>query len=152
LTAIVADRYRGYNVVVLTSDAVPRPSEPHSTVHFGGRDADAFAISEQVDTLNRDLADDAIIFTQTFRAAFGSGAALEDMAQALGNTTVHEIGHLLGLSHTADCDDLMDTTCYNERLFDPQSFLRAPLDESVFPFGFQDSAELLDWVVGFIDG
>ncbi len=149
---IVADRYRGYNVLVLNSDDHAVPIGPHSTVHFGGRDPDAFAISQQVDSLNQDPADDAIVFTQTFQLAFRAPYTLEEMAQALGNTTAHEIGHLLGLSHTADCDCLMDTTCYNERLMSPQEFKLAPLDFSVFPFGYQDARELLMWAVGFISG
>lgn len=147
---IVAERYDGYNLIVLNSDDHPVPSVPYSSVYFGGRDYEAFAISQQIDSYNADPEDDAIIFTQSFGEVFGGQANLEQMAQALGNTVAHEVGHLLGLVHTADCDDLMDTTCYNDRLLREQEFKAAVLDDSVFPFGYQDSAELLGWILGLV--
>lgn len=145
---IVAERYRGFDLVVLNTDDNPVPTTAHSTVYFGGRNSEAFAISEKIDTLNFDQNDNAIVFSSTFLEAFRGRATLEEIATALGNTVAHEIGHLLGLVHTADCDDLMDTTCYNERLLSPQEFGTAKLDDSVFPFGVQDALEILAWVLG----
>jgi hypothetical protein len=72
------------------------------------------------------------------------------MAQAVGNTVAHELGHLLGLVHTADCEDLMDTSCGNDSILVPQHFGTALLDRSVFPLGLQNEAELLDWILGFV--
>ena len=148
--AIVRERYTHFNMTVLSSDDGPPPATPHSTVYFGGRDAQAFAISEDIDTFNANPSDNSIVFTQGYLSAFVVQPTLEEMAQAIGNTVAHEIGHLLGLVHTADCQDLMDTTCYNERLLSAQQFGTAVLDTSIFPFGSQESPEILGWVLGLV--
>ena len=146
---IVRDRYADYALNVLSSDETLHPPEPHSTVYFGGADAMAFAISQQIDTFNKDATDRAIIFTNGFVGAFSQTPSLEQMAQAIGNTVAHEVGHLLGLVHTSDCSDLMDTSCTNNRLLAPQEFSTAPIDQSVFPFGMQPETDILSWLIGF---
>jgi hypothetical protein len=146
---IVRDRYADYDLIVLSSDDNPQPSEPHSTVYFGGVDAQAFAISQQIDTFNKDPSDAAIVFTSGFPGAFSHTPSLEQMAQAIGNTVAHEVGHLLGLVHTADCSDLMDTSCANDRILSTQEFSTAPVDRSVFPFGMQPETDILSWLIGF---
>lgn len=146
---LVQSSYDDYDLQVLNSDDDAKPAGAHSTMYFGGSDADAFAISEQIDGLNADPSDDAIIFTSSYKTAF-SGASFEELAQAVANTVAHEMGHLLGLIHTRDCNGLMDTTCYNERLFAPQAFKTSRVDESVFPFGWQDAQEILTWVLGLV--
>ncbi len=147
---IVAERYRGYDLTVVSSDDGAEPDTPHSTVYFGGADVRAFAISEQVDTFNKDPSDATIVFVQSYQGAFQAEPTLEEMAQALGNTVAHEVGHLLGLVHTHDCDDLMDTTCFNDRLLLPQAFKVGQLDFSVFPFGYQAATEILTWLLGLV--
>lgn len=146
---IIAARYAGYNLTLLNSDDDPVPSQRHSTVYFGGRHSQAFAISQQIDTYNLDPADNAIVFTESYRNAFVVTPTFEQMATAVGNTVAHEVGHLLGLVHTQDCDSLMDSTCSNERLLLAQQFMTARIDDSVFPVGYQAAAELLEWVLGF---
>ncbi len=147
---VVEDRFDEYNLIVLNSDDDAEPSIPHSTVYFGGLHRGAFAISEQIDAFNEDPTDNAIIFTESYQGTFRGSPTLEQMAQALGNTIAHEVGHLLGLVHTHDCDSLMDTTCFNERLLSPQEFTTAELDDTVFPFGYQSVNEILEWVLGFV--
>lgn len=147
----VASRYALFNVLVLSSDDGPPPDGPHSTIYFGGDNARAFAISEQIDMFNRDASDNAIVFTNSFRGAFSTPTSLSQVATAIGNTTAHEIGHLLGLVHTKSCSELMDTTCGNDSILAEQAFGLAPLDGSVFPIGFQNAVELLAWAVGLID-
>jgi hypothetical protein len=146
---IVKERYTDLDLIVLNSDDDPNPSNPHSTVYFGGNDAQAFAISEQIDTFNKDPSDSSIVFTQSFQGAFQHTPTFEQMAEALGNTVAHEVGHLLGLVHTADCNDLMDTSCFNDRILSAQQFSTAPIDKSIFPFGYQPELEILSWLIGF---
>lgn len=148
--AIVAERYNGLKITFLSSDRDPKPATAHTTVHFGGFNRAAFAISEQIDTFNADQSDDTIVFTESFNGAFSRSPLLEPMAVAMGNTTAHEIGHLLGLIHTKAASDLMDTTGGNDSILLNQEFERAPLDDSVFPTGFQDSFELLSWILGTV--
>lgn len=145
---IVEERYSGFNLIVLSSDHDAVPAYSHSTMYFGATNPDAFAISQQIDAFNSDPSDVAIVYTGTFKQAFGGHASFEQIAEALGNTVAHETGHLLGLVHTADCNDLMDTTCYNERLLTAQAFGTAKLDQSVWPFGVQNAIEILTWVLG----
>jgi len=149
---VVADRYDGFNLVLMNSDDHAVPTDPHSTVHFGGKERSAFAIAEQVDTFNVDQSDDAIIFTDSFRDAFSITPTLIQMAEAIGNTAAHEIGHLLGLVHTKDCSGLMDTTCGNDSLLREQVFKLSPLDDTVFPFGMQNAVELIEWAIGLSGG
>lgn len=148
--AIVAERYAGYNLSVLNTDDHPVLNEPHTTVYFGGRHARAFAISEQIDSMNEDAWDNTIIFTESYRDAFIYSPSFNQMAQALGNTVAHEVGHLLGLVHTHDCDSLMDATCSNQSILVSQQFKTAILDPEVFPIGLQPAEEILEWVLGFV--
>ncbi len=149
----VAARYAGYRLTVLNSDADPVPSVAHSTVYFGGTNPAAFGISEQIDPLNEDHSDNSIIYSSSFRGArtFASNPTLAQMITALSNTTAHEIGHLLGMVHTNDCSNLMDTRCGNDSLLVTQSFNIGVLDSSVFPVGNEDTASLLEWTIGLVE-
>jgi hypothetical protein len=147
---VIADRYEGFDLVLLNSDDHAVPVDPHSTIYFGGRERSVFAVAEQVDTLNADQTDNAIIFTDSFRDAFSITPSLEQMATAIGNTTAHEIGHLLGLVHTKDCSDLMDTSCSNDALLREQVFKLSELDDGTFPIGMQNALELIEWAIGLV--
>jgi hypothetical protein len=145
---IVADRYSKFNLTVLNSDDHAIPAAPHSTIFFGGTNPRAFGLAEQIDIQNRDPSDVAVIFSSTFDGAFSRSPTLTEMATAIGNTTAHEIGHLLGLVHTRDCASLMDGTCSNNALLATQTFREAPLDGNTFPLGAQNADQWLGWLLG----
>lgn len=149
---IIENRYSGFQLTVLSSVVDAEPSEPHSTIYFGGDNRRAFAISQQIDSWNKDQSDNSIVYTQSFADAFTRTPTADQIAQAVGNTVSHEIGHLLGLVHTASCDDLMDTTCGNSRILTEQTFGIAPLDITTFPIGLQNAPELLSWILGLTSG
>ncbi len=146
----VAGRFAGFALTLLNSDDAARPAGVHSTIYFGGRNPNAFAISEQIDTQNSDPSDNAILFSSSFVSAFSIDPTLEQMATAMGNTIAHEISHLLGMVHTRDCLELMDTRCGNDALLRAQAFGLAPLDSTVFPVGEQDARALLEYTIGLM--
>lgn len=145
---LVQERYAGWNVQFLSSDTSSVPSGAHSTVYFGGANRDAFAISEQIDTLNADPNDNAIVFSSSFVGAFSVTPTFEQMSTAVANTVAHEVGHLLGLVHTRECADEMNSSCGNDSILVAQAFTRATIDASVFPVGNQNAPELLTETVG----
>jgi hypothetical protein len=147
---VVKDRYAGFNITVLSSDHDAVPATPHSTIYFGGFDAQAFGVSQDIDSYNQNPSDSSLIFVDSFQGAFAHTPTFSEMTTALGNTTAHETGHLLGLVHTQECTDLMDTSCSNDRLLVPQKLGTAPLDGSVFPFGLQPERSLMTWILGLI--
>lgn len=67
---IVEQRYAAYNLILMNSDDHAVPAVPHTTVYFGGQHSQAFAIAEQIDTMNENASDNAIVFTESYRSVF----------------------------------------------------------------------------------
>ena len=67
---------------------------------------------------------------------------------AIGNVAAHEVGHLLGLNHVDNINDLMDTTGGPSTLLLNQSFMTSPLDATIFYIGVQDGPMLLQETLG----
>lgn len=148
LLAEVREDFLGVDVLIyLASDPLVPPG-PYSTIHFGSANPDLLGVADGVDPFNSQPSESAIVYTDTF-SLFGSlqpdaGA----MAQVLANVTSHELGHLLGLRHTNDHDDIMDITATARRLMSDQWFKKARLHASVCPLGYQDSPSMLSWAMG----
>jgi hypothetical protein len=147
LAALVED-YADYNLVVTTSDEGPPPSEPHSVVHLGGDDDALLGLADNVDQYNTDLEQNAIVFADAFAPYTVMGLTTAEMGQMVGNVVSHELGHLLGLYHTADPADVMDTTGTAWDLAADQTFLRGVLEESVFPTGYENCPARLLEILG----
>ena len=147
LEAVQRD-YEPYNVALLSSDAGPPPSGPYSTIHFGDEDSGLLGLADNVDRYNSDDTQQAIIFVETFARFDVMRLTPEQMGLMIANVASHELGHLVGLYHTQDPDDQMDTTGSAWDLADDQVFRRAELEQTVFPIGLENSPRILDDTVG----
>lgn len=143
----LAEDYAAYNVEFRLSSAGP-PSGNYSTLHFGGYAESLLGLADSVDEYNARDGEKAIIYAESFEAYSVMRLTPEEMGVMIGNVASHELGHLLGLYHTQDPDDIMDTTGTAADLAEAQSFLRARLENSVFPIGFEDSNSNLARGVG----
>lgn len=146
--AVVREDYAPYQVTIMSSDDGPPPAEEHSTVYFGSNDNSLLGLADNVDMYNADPAQAAIIYTDAFAAYEIMDLDAEEMGVMIGNVASHELGHLLGLYHTKNPVDVMDTTGTAWDLAGQQAFERATLEPSVFPYGYENSPQLLDQAVG----
>lgn len=146
----VNENFHGLDITILNSRDHARPTGEFSEVYFGGFNVRAFGISESVDHWNKNKSDRSIVFTDRFDDPFVPQPSVTGIGIAIGNVAAHEIGHLLGLEHTADVTELMDTTGTASTLLLDQDFKKAPLDISVFPFGDQDAWKLLTFLLGLV--
>ncbi len=148
IVEVIRENYAGFDVSVVSSDESPEPGEEHSVIHFGGWDGRLLGLADNVDCHNFDPDQTAVIYVESFAKFSGIGMYVEEMAEMLGNVGSHEMGHLLGLSHTSDPGDVMDTSGSAWDLAGNQSFRRAGLVGGVCAVGIQDSPMTLTDTVG----
>ncbi len=140
--------YAGLDVDVITSRDGGYAGADVTTIHFGAYDRALLGVAENIDEFNERAEQQGIIFTDTFQVFNVLEPTLEEYAQALANVTSHEIGHLLGLVHTADTTEIMDITASLRQLMRDQTFALAPLERMTFPMGYQDASVSLFESVG----
>ena len=144
----VRDDFAGLNVEIFTSREGGNLGAEVTTIHFGAYDRALLGVAENIDEFNERTIQEGIIFTDTFAVFNVLEPTLEQYAQAFANVASHEIGHLLGLVHTADVQEIMDITASLRRLMRDQTFGHAPLENMTFPLGFQDASVTLFESVG----
>lgn len=147
----IARNFERFNVEVLTSDNPPAPGTEVATIFMGGFSSTMFGIADNVDLYNADFCDDAIIFSESFSPQiFTVEPSLAELAEAIGNVTTHEAGHLLGLNHVDDDNAIMDDRSAADAFLADQEFMNAPLSRDIMPLGTQDAAMLLADIVGLV--
>lgn len=145
----VRQDFVGLNVTVYSTSEGTVFDGEMTRVFFGAFDPGLLGVAEGVDEFNATRAQNAIVFTNTFQVFSQLNPSVEQVAQAIANVASHEIGHLLGLVHTADPECIMDVTASLNQLLIDQHFRRGAIYSMVFPIGFQDSVRyLLDAIGG----
>lgn len=144
----VRAQFAGLNVTVYRSDDPALPDGELSTIYYGTYDSRLLGLADNIDPYNAQPVQSAILYTDTFALFATLSPTLEQLAQVLANTTSHEAGHMLGLRHTADPTDLMDTTATARQMLLEQDFGVANLNASVIAVGQQDAPAMLAWAVG----
>jgi len=146
------DRYSAYDIDFVTTDDPVLPDEgTYARLVFGGESDTTFGIAQTVDHYNTDPTDEAIIFTDDWTDPFYVRPSTNAILTSIANVAAHELGHLLGLEHTANDLSLMDAAGGADTILVSQDFMLAPLDDQIFPFGWQDAIELLLDILGPVD-
>lgn len=148
LVDMVRVDFQNFDVSVVSSRHNLPPDGEYTTMYFGGWDEQLLGVADNVDEYNQWGSQAAIVFVDGYITFLDADPSPRQLAQAMANTASHEIGHLLGLNHTRNPHDLMSIGLTKQDLLRDQSFLRSPLDESVFRLGMQNGPKLLREITG----
>ncbi|MGQ9651672.1 MAG: matrixin family metalloprotease [Phycisphaerae bacterium] len=146
--AMVREDYAGLDVDFYLAGDPNIPAGDLTVIHFGTYSDRYLGLADNVDAFNRDGTQNAIIYTDTFSLFNVLRPTQEQIAQVLANVASHELGHLLGLRHTADIHDIMDITASARQMLNDQWHKVADLHSSIMAIGYQDAPTMLSWCVG----
>jgi hypothetical protein len=144
---LVEADFNSLKVDFFSSYGQSAPASPYSTVHITASSGDYFGLADAVDWYDADPRDNAVVFAGLLAR---TGISRARFVQSTANVVSHELGHLLGLSHTNDDSELMDQATPTSLLEQDQEFSRAVLATDEFPIGYQDAMELLAFAVGLL--
>lgn len=139
------DRYAPWNVVITSSDEGDPPEPPYQTVHFGGSSLFVYGVADYIDPRNDTLTGSAIVYTDNFA---GSWSTPQEYAAVIGEVAVHESGHLAGLRHVDNVQDIMataDWTGLSDFTVSPLSAFEQLNSPAI---GIQDAPQWFDEIFG----
>lgn len=138
-----------FNVTLVGSREAGPPTAQHTTLYFGNYNSSFLGLADNVDTGNVFHEQKAIIYAEDMAMFEALRPSAEEVAQALANIASHELGHLLGLEHSAEAGDLMATAASARQILEMDAaFARSHLQTAVFPVGWQNGPQLLWLNVG----
>ncbi len=144
--------YDGYDIDFISTDDGALPGGEYSSVVFGTGYADAgfYGVSQTLDSYNQIHDDSAVIVTEIWRDVYASvSTTVDQLIMSLANVAAHELGHMLGLVHVYDVQDIMDNMGAEDALLNSQIITRSALDtDQMFPFGWQNAPVLLGESLG----
>jgi len=140
----MAHDFAPFNVELRNSKYHAKPTGPVSRIYFGNFNRAFLGLADNVDTGNLLAVQEAIVYAEDLALFENLKPSAVEVAQCLANTGAHELGHLLGLEHTADPLDLMSTAATARQVLETDaSFIRAILNPGVFPTGWQNNPVVL---------
>jgi len=142
----IQEDFADYNIEIITNEEL-LPEGEFSTIYFGGFHEKRLGVARSINFNNLDHSDNAIVYVETFSRYTYLDLSWEQMSNAIANTAAHEIGHLIGLSHTVDLEGVMDVV-YSTVITGDQYFKRSHLTPGTFPIGHQNAPKTLEHILG----
>lgn len=164
--------YAGYAVQFTGSNESPTPPAlPYQTAHVGGSyPGGLLGIADYIDPRNETLTGTSLTFAISIGEFVIRGpvknrvTTVQALGDSIGTVAAHEIGHLLGLRHTEDPGDLMQSGVCGPNAGDPtiprvfklalvtdceQIDILPPFGQPDVPaIGFQDAPSHIEQVIG----